>query len=188
MLGFQPGLAAHLGVGVGLTMARQSTLLLAALIRRKGMHTLCSLPQHQGLRKQKGSGGESAFSSTGEDRGERGCCRSSDHSPAPTESHSVHETTLPTCPQLYALQNVSIPITSWTSYSFEAVATSTGGISSFRSHLSIPLPWPLEDGIPTREPLSEAAPSEDVGITGRCPRAYSYPTLQLHTPSHTHSP
>lgn len=31
-------------------------------------------------------------------------------------------------------------------------------------------------------------PSADVGIMGWCPRAYSYPTLKLHTPSHTHSP
>lgn len=169
-------------------MAHQSTLPLAALIRRKGMHTLFSPPTlHQGLRKQKGSTGESAFSSTGEHRGGCGCHRSSSHSPAPTESHSVHET-LSTCRQLYTLQNVSIPIPSWTSYCFEAVAISTGGISSFRSHLSLPLPWPLEDGVPTGEPLSEAMSSADVGIMGWYPRAYSYPTLQLHTPTHTHSP
>lgn len=72
------------------------------------------------------------------------------------------------------------------SHFFEAAAASTG-TPSCRSHLSLPLPWPLEDGIPIRGPLFEATPSADLGMMVWCPRAYSYPMLQLHTPTHTHT-
>lgn len=172
---------------MGLTMARQSTLPLAAPTRRKGMHTLCSPPSTKDSGNRRVLVENQHFlprERTGVSVAPAGAVTTA----PPPQNPTVHETTLSSCPLLYSLQNVSIPIPSWTSYSFEAVATSTGGISSFRSHLSLPLPSPLEDGIPTREPLSEVMPSADVGIMGRCPRAYSYPTLKLHTPSHTHSP
>ena len=106
--------------------------------------------------------------------------------PAPTESRPVPETTLSACPVLRSLQNASVPTPSSMPHFFEAAAASTE-TPSCRSHLSLPLPWPLEDGILIRGPLVEATPSADLGRMDWCPRAYSYPTLQLHTPTHTHT-